>query len=72
VADVLAYWRRMRSQLAKLLADDAVVATRPKPCDHCKFCEFELVCDAQWRAADSLVHVAGLRVADRLELQSTA
>ncbi len=43
--------------------------TRPKPCDHCQFCEFELVCDAQWRAADSLVHVAGVRTADRLVLQ---
>jgi uncharacterized protein len=69
VANVLPYWRRLRGQLAKLLADDAEVDTRPKPCDHCQFCDFELVCDAAWRAADSLVHVAGLRTADRLVLQ---
>jgi predicted RecB family nuclease len=69
VADVLAYWRRLRGQLATLLTQGAEVDTRPKPCDHCQFCDFELVCDAQWRAADSLVHVAGLRSADRLTLQ---
>jgi predicted RecB family nuclease len=69
VADVLAYWRRLRGQLATLLTQGAEVDTRPKPCDHCQFCEFELVCEAQWRAADSLVHVAGLRSADRLTLQ---
>jgi uncharacterized protein len=69
-ADVIAYWRRLRNQLATLLAEDAApAATRPKPCDHCQFCEFELVCDAQWRAADSLVHVAGVRTPDRLTLQ---
>ncbi len=74
VADVLPYWRRLRGQLAKLLTDSGEVGavevdTRPKPCDHCQFCEFELVCEAQWRAADSLVHVAGVRTADRLLLQ---
>jgi predicted RecB family nuclease len=69
VADVLAYWRRLRGQLATLLTQGAEVDTRPKPCDHCQFCEFELVCEDQWRAADSLVHVAGLRSADRLTLQ---
>ena len=69
VADVLPYWRRLRSQLATLLAEGTVVDTRPKPCDHCQFCDFESVCDAQWREADSLVHVAGVRTADRLTLQ---
>ncbi len=69
VADVLPYWRRLRGQLAKLLTAGVEVDTRPKPCDHCQFCEFELVCDAAWRAADSLVHVAGVRTADRLLLQ---
>jgi len=69
VADVLAYWRRLRGQLANLLTEGVEADTRPKPCDHCQFCEFELVCDAAWRAADSLVHVAGVRTADRLTLQ---
>ena len=68
VADVLAYWRRMRGQLAKLLTDDAPTDTVPEPCDHCQFCDFEQVCEADWRAADSLVHVAGVRAADRVIL----
>ena len=42
----------------------------PEPCDHCQFCEFELVCEEQWRAADSLVHVAGVRPADRVTLRA--
>jgi predicted RecB family nuclease len=67
-ADVLAYWRRLRGQLAKLLTDDAPTDTVSEPCDHCQFCEFELVCEDDWRAADSLVHVAGVRTADRLTL----
>jgi hypothetical protein len=70
VADVLPYWRRLRGQLARLLTEDVAVATRPKPCDHCQFCEFELVCDAEWRAADSLVHVAGVRTPDRLRVEA--
>ncbi len=69
VTDVLAYWRRLRGQLARLLTEGVEADTRPKPCDHCQFCEFELVCEAAWRAADSLVHVAGIRAADRLTLQ---
>ena len=69
VADVLAYWRRLRGRLAILLTSDAPTDTVPEPCDHCQFCEFELVCEADWRAADSLVHVAGVRAADRMLLE---
>ncbi|MDA9293092.1 TM0106 family RecB-like putative nuclease [bacterium] len=70
VSDVLPYWRRLRGQLTQLLADDATdIDTVSEPCDHCGFCEFELVCEADWRAADSLVHVAGVRRADRVVLQ---
>ncbi len=68
--DVLPYWRRLRSQLAALVAEPPTEATRPEPCDHCGFCEFEKVCDAEWRAADSLVHVASIRRADRTLLES--
>jgi uncharacterized protein len=68
VADVIAYWRRLRGQLATLIADPPTEATVAEPCDHCGFWEFELVCDAEWRAADSLVHVAGVRRADRAAL----
>ena len=67
-ADVLAYWRRLRGQLAKLLSDDAPTDTVAEPCTHCDFCDFEQVCEDDWRAADSLVHVAGVRAADRVTL----
>ncbi|MBT5756481.1 MAG: TM0106 family RecB-like putative nuclease [Acidimicrobiaceae bacterium] len=70
VNDVLAYWRRLRGQLARLVDEPPAEATTPEPCDHCGFCEFELVCDSEWRAADSLVHVAGVRRADRALLQT--
>ena len=66
--DVIAYWRRLRHQLAALVAEPSTEATVADKCDHCAFCEFELVCDAEWRAADSLVHVAGVRRADRAVL----
>lgn len=66
--DVLPYWRRQRRSLAALLAQPPEL-TAPQPCDHCAFCEFEPVCEAEWRAADSLVHVAGLRGADRTVLE---
>lgn len=69
--DVLAYWRRLRTQLRELLAEepDAAADTVPVPCTHCEFCDFSLVCDAQWRAEDSLVFVAGLRSAEREALE---
>lgn len=67
--EVLAYWRRLRTQLRELLADEGAGAgeggaqpdTVPVRCSHCAFCDFELVCDQQWRDEDSLVFVAGLR-----------
>ena len=70
VDDVLAYWRRLRNQLAALVAEPPTEQTKPEPCDHCGFCEFEQMCDAEWRAADSLVHVAGVRRTDRALLEA--
>ncbi len=70
VADVQAYWRRLRGRLGDLVAQPPTQPTSPEPCAHCGFCEFEPVCDAQWRSADSLVHVAGIRRADREVLES--
>ena len=65
VHDFSAYWRRLRRQLAAVLDDPAdQLATTPVPCEHCDFCTFADVCDAQWRAEDSLVYVAGLRTPD--------
>ncbi len=67
--DVDAYWRRLRRQLRLLVNTDRPEATKPVPCEHCDFCEFASVCDAEWRAADSLVYVAGLGAADRVVLE---
>ncbi len=70
VDEVLAYWRRLRAQLASVVAAPPQQPTRPEPCGHCAFCEFEQVCQDRWRAEDSLVHVAGLRRADRVVLEA--
>lgn len=70
VDDVIAYWRRLRGQLAALVDEPPVGQTTPVPCAHCAFCEFEQVCEAQWRADDSLVHVSGVRSADRALLEA--
>jgi uncharacterized protein len=69
VDDVLPYWRRLRGRLAALVAEPPPEATKPEPCDHCGFCEFEKVCESEWRAADSLVHVAGVHRSDRRRLE---
>jgi len=66
LTDVRAYWRRLRSQLAKAMeldaADDASV---PVKCRHCQFCEFEQVCEQRWRDEDSLLFVANILAGDR-------
>ena len=70
VEDVMAYWRRLRATLATLVEAPPSEPTCPEPCDHCGFCEFEPVCQAEWRAADSLIYVAGARQADRELLET--
>ncbi len=65
------YWRRIRTQLASVLAsDDEGGLTTPEPCGHCGFCEFAAVCTEQWRSADSLIYLAGLRSPDRELLEA--
>ena len=60
--EFLPYWRRLRGQLAPLLADDFPgTATRPIPCESCEYCEFQGHCERQWRAEDSLAFVANSR-----------
>jgi uncharacterized protein len=66
--DVAPYWRRVRGQLVRALAAAPDADTVAEPCTHCNFCRFHPVCDAEWRAADSLVFVAGTRTADRTAL----
>jgi len=69
LANVQAYWRRLRRQLAAVMAADPVEgATEPERCTHCQFCEFSAVCEAQWRDDDSLLFVANILKADRQAL----
>ena len=64
------YWARLRSQLASVMAEGPESETRPEPCDHCSFCEFQSTCEAVWRAEDSLVNVAGISQTDRTFLEA--
>ena len=70
--DFRPYWRRLRSQLQKLVEEEGPdVTTQPEPCAHCDFCEFAGECDRQWRDEDSLVFVAGIRQTDRRALENS-
>ncbi len=64
------YWARLRGQLAAVLAEGPGTDTRPEPCDHCGFCEFQPNCEVVWRDEDSLVYVAGISKADRVALEA--
>ena len=64
------YWRRLRGQLRDLLNRDVQASdTRPVPCDHCDYCEFDQVCESRWRSEDSLVYVANIRPSEREALE---
>ncbi|HQZ33490.1 MAG TPA: TM0106 family RecB-like putative nuclease [Ilumatobacteraceae bacterium] len=69
LADVCAYWRRLRKQLAAALepVGDAL-ATTPIKCNYCTYCDFADVCTAHWREADALQFVAGIRSAEASRL----
>jgi predicted RecB family nuclease len=68
--DVRPYWERLRLQLRVALdADPTTADTRPVPCDHCAFCEFQPTCEATWREADSLAYVAGISATERASLE---
>lgn len=60
INDFQPYWRRLREQLIEALAASPTAETESRRCSHCQFCEFAPHCEAQWRAADSLVYVAGI------------
>jgi uncharacterized protein len=70
VEEFRAYWRRLRHQLATLLNEDEIRDTTPEHCTHCDYCEFNSICDAQWRDEDSLVYVANIRTPERYALES--
>jgi uncharacterized protein len=63
------YWRRLRHQLSELLDQEVSFSTRPRPCDHCDYCEFKERCENEWRGDDSLVYVANIRPPEREALE---
>lgn len=64
VDDFGPYWRRLRAQLSAALAAGPLSDTTAEPCPHCEFCEFQPSCEQQWRDADALHYVAGIRTTD--------
>jgi predicted RecB family nuclease len=68
IDDFSPYWRRLRGQLAVALAAGPESGTVPELCPHCEFCEFNAVCEQQWRDEDSLIYVAGIRRPERAVL----
>jgi len=70
-ADVRAYWRRLRKQLAVAIEPaDENATTVPVKCNHCTYCNFADLCNAQWRAADALQFVAGIRATETAALEA--
>ena len=64
------YWRRMKLELSRATGTSIELAeTRPEPCRFCDFCDFQKVCEEQWRDEDSLVFVADLLKNDRRLLE---
>ena len=59
LADVNAYYRRVRGRFEAAVAARAV--TGPYPCHHCAFCDFRAPCDARLELEDHVVRVAGIR-----------
>lgn len=57
-------WRRLRRRLTQSLAAGPAANTVAQRNPHCEFCEFHEVCDQEWRNADSLIYVAGIRKLD--------
>ncbi|MCU1498160.1 MAG: hypothetical protein JWM47_2113 [Acidimicrobiales bacterium] len=71
--DYRAYWRRLQGQLTSLLSAEPDVdapPTVPEPCDHCDYCEFFTTCTDEWRAADVLHYVAGIRRPEQALLEA--
>ena len=58
LADVTAYYRRVRQRFASVVA--ARPETGPYPCHHCAFCDFRALCDDRLEREDHVVRVAGI------------
>lgn len=71
LADIRAYWARIRRQLSVALEPEPdAPPTRPVKCTHCGLCAFAEVCEAEWRAADALQFVAGIRATESATMEA--
>lgn len=61
LAEVAPYWRRLRASLLATMQEPSPDPTAPEPCSHCAFCEFAGECEREWREADALHFVSGIR-----------
>jgi len=59
LADVTAYYRRVRQRFGSAVA--ARPETGPYPCHHCSFCNFRALCGDRLEREDHVVRVAGIR-----------
>ena len=59
LADVTAYFRRVRTRFGTAVA--ARAATGPYPCHHCSFCDFRGLCEDRLEREDHVVRVAGIQ-----------
>lgn len=64
VAEFGPLWRRLSRRLVESVAAGPSADTVAEPNPHCQFCEFQTVCEQQWRDQDALTYVAGLRKTD--------
>ena len=69
--DYAAYYRLVRSRLARAVESQPAEHTYPDPVEHCRVCRWWKVCDDQRHADDKLCLVAGIRSLhiDELERQ---
>lgn len=65
--DFLSYYRAVCGRFQRFVAERP--ATYPHPVAHCSRCEFNEVCEAQWRRDDHLSLVAGIRRDQVIRLQ---
>jgi len=59
LADVSAYYRRVRQRFESAIAGRP--ETAPYPCEHCAVCDFSSACEERWEREDHLVRVANIR-----------
>ena len=59
LADVSAYYRRVRRRFESAVADRP--RTAPYRCEHCEVCVFKATCEEQWEREDHLLRVANIR-----------